>query len=171
MEFQSLVQCTKWILHLHAMTGCYVWSIRIQTHRCHHHQQFFSLLHKTNISHVVMHLFHNRSQKTSKCGKHISDTLGCTSCATFFFLPHFDVIRDLLLNGRIATWNLFVKYTRWWGNSRMNNFEGSVLWIPLGWRYHWVPVHAIGFSLPSLPPSTSPYVSSPFLPLGAPLDL
>ena len=39
----------------------------------------------------------------------ISDTLGCASCATFLFLPHFDVICDLLLNRRTATWNLFVK--------------------------------------------------------------
>ena len=28
----------------------------------------------------------------------------------FLFLPHFDVICDLLLNRRTATWNLFVKY-------------------------------------------------------------
>ena len=41
-------------------------------------------------------LFSNRSQKTSKCGKNISDTLGYASCATFLFLPHFDVICDLL---------------------------------------------------------------------------
>ena len=32
------------------------------------------------------------------------------SCATFLFLPHFDVICDLLLNRRTATRNLFVKY-------------------------------------------------------------
>ena len=56
-----------------------------------------------------MRLFSNRSQRTSKCGKNISDTLGCASCATFLFLPHFDVICDLLLNRRTATWNLFVK--------------------------------------------------------------
>ena len=31
------------------------------------------------------------------------------SCATFLFLPHFDVICDLLLNRRTATWNVFVK--------------------------------------------------------------
>ena len=31
------------------------------------------------------------------------------SCATFLFLPHFDVICDLLLNRRTATWNLFIK--------------------------------------------------------------
>ena len=58
-----------------------------------------------------MRLFSNRSQRTSKCSKNISDTLGCASCATFLFLPHFDVICDLLLNRRTATWNLFVKYT------------------------------------------------------------
>ena len=57
-----------------------------------------------------MRLFSNRWQKTSKCGKNISDTLGFASCATFLFLPHFDVICDLLLNRRTATWNLFVKY-------------------------------------------------------------
>ena len=31
------------------------------------------------------------------------------SCATFLFLPHFDVICDLLLNRCTAAWNLFVK--------------------------------------------------------------
>ena len=34
---------------------------------------------------------------------------GYASCATFLLLPHFDVICDLLLNRRTATWNLFVK--------------------------------------------------------------
>ena len=53
--------------------------------------------------------FSNSSQKTSKCGKNISDTLGYVLCATFLFLPHFDVICDLLLNRCTATWNLFVK--------------------------------------------------------------
>ena len=46
--------------------------------------------------------FSNRSQKTSKCGKNISDALGYSSCATYLFLPHFDVICDLLLNRRTA---------------------------------------------------------------------
>ena len=40
---------------------------------------------------------------------HISYTLGYAWCATFLFLPHFDVICDLLLNRCTATWNLFVK--------------------------------------------------------------
>ena len=66
----------------------------------------------TNVFHVAERLFSNRSQRTSKCGKNISDTLGCASCATFLFLPHFDVICDLLLNRRTATWNLFVLYNK-----------------------------------------------------------
>ena len=57
----------------------------------------------------AVRLFSNSSQKTSKCGKNISDTLGYTSCANFLFLPHFDVICDLLLNICTATWSLFVK--------------------------------------------------------------
>ena len=70
---------------------------------------FNYLLYKTNRFQVAVRLFSNRLQRTSKCGKNISDTLGCALCATFLFLPHFDVICDLLLNRRTATRNLFVK--------------------------------------------------------------
>ena len=38
---------------------------------------------------------------TSKCGKNKK-----------VFLPHFDVICDLLLNRRTATWNLFGLYNK-----------------------------------------------------------
>ena len=31
-------------------------------------------------------------------------------CATFLFLPHFDVTCDLLLKRHTETWNLFVKF-------------------------------------------------------------
>ena len=44
------------------------------------------------------------------------------SCATFLFLPHFDVICDLLLNRRTATWNLFVKWTSCANRKRNANF-------------------------------------------------
>ena len=57
-----------------------------------------------------MHLFSNRSQRISKCGKTISETLSCASCATFLFLPHFDIICGLLLNRCTKTWNLFVEH-------------------------------------------------------------
>ena len=46
--------------------------------------------------------------RQNDCGKNISDTLSCASCATFLFLPHFDVICDLLLNRRMATWNQYL---------------------------------------------------------------
>ena len=76
-------------------------------------EYFNSLLYKTNRFQVAVCLFSNRSQMTSKGGKNISATLGCASCATFLFLPHFDVICDLSLNRRTATWNLFVKWMTW----------------------------------------------------------
>ena len=65
-------------------------------------------LYKTNRFHVAVGLFSNISQKTSKCGKNISDTRVCSSCATSLFLPHFDIILDLLLNRPMATWNLWI---------------------------------------------------------------
>ena len=68
----------------------------------------FWSLYKTNRFRVAVGLFSNRSQRTSKCGKNNSYTLACGSCATSLFLRHFDVICDLLLNRRTATWNLFV---------------------------------------------------------------
>ena len=82
-----------------------------------------SSLYKTNRLHVAVVLFSNRSQKTLKSGKNINDTLacGCRSCATSLFLPHFDVIRDVLLNGRIVTWNLFVKYSHYTSSALVSN--------------------------------------------------
>ena len=49
---------------------------------------FFSIhLYYYSRFHVGMGLFSNRSQKTLTCGKHISDTLACSSCATSLLLP------------------------------------------------------------------------------------
>ena len=49
-----------------------------------------TVLNKVMIDSIIfaVDLFRNRSQKTSKCGKNISDTLACGSCATALFLPH-----------------------------------------------------------------------------------
>ena len=52
----------------------------------------------TNRFHVAVRLM------TSKCGKNKKVAL--------MFLPHFDVLCDLLLNRRTATWNLFVLYNK-----------------------------------------------------------
>ena len=57
--------------------------------------------------------------------KYISDKLGYASCATFLFLPHFDVICDLLLNRRTATWNLFVNLLKNLRNERVTRILGK----------------------------------------------
>ena len=99
---------------------------------------FNSLLYKTNRFQVAMRLFSNRSQRTSKCGKNISDTLSCASCATFLFLPHFDVICDLFLNRCTATRNLFVKYIyiyqlHWVSLSIKDVVEYFIVWELWSW--------------------------------------
>ena len=54
----------------------------------------------------------NRSQMTSKCGKNKKWHTSRSVSATQMFFPYFDVICDLhvLLNGRTATWILFVLF-------------------------------------------------------------
>ena len=42
------------------------------------------LLYKTNRFHVAVRLFSNRSRRTSKCGKNISDTFGCARVPLFY---------------------------------------------------------------------------------------
>ena len=70
----------------------------------------------------------------SLCGKNIGDTLGCASCATFLFIPHFDVICNLLLNRHTANWNLFVKqrYCYW---PELNQFPVSINLHSLFWIF------------------------------------
>ena len=59
-----------------------------------------------------MHLFSNRSQMTSKFGKNKKVTHKAQPSVSLMFLPHFDVLCDLLLNRCTATWNLFVLYNK-----------------------------------------------------------
>ena len=68
----------------------------------------FFYIYKTNTFRVALRLFKNRSQKTSKCGKDISDTRGYRFVCHFFLLTTFDFACDLLLNRRTSTWNLLV---------------------------------------------------------------
>ena len=51
---------------------------------------------------TTWNLLLNRSQRTSKCGKNITDTFGYR-LVCFLFLPHYDVFCDLLFNRRTAT--------------------------------------------------------------------
>ena len=111
LHFEKIIDHVKWLFFVQRQgkggAKCQL-SRYVEIFR---NKKGFSLLYKTNRFHVAVRLFSNRSQKMSKCGKNISNTLGYASCSTFLFLPHFDVICDLLLNRRMATWNLFVKST------------------------------------------------------------
>ena len=62
----------------------------------------------TNRFHVAVRLFSSRSQMTSKCGKNKKVAHEAQPSVSLMFLPHFDVLCDLLMNRRTATWNLFV---------------------------------------------------------------
>ena len=66
----------------------------------------------TNRFHVAVRLFSKRSQMTSKCGKNKKVAHEAQPSVSVMFLPHFDVLCDLLLNRRTATWNLFVLYNK-----------------------------------------------------------
>ena len=58
------------------------------------------LCYLTNRFHVAVCLFSNRSQMTSKCGKNKKVAHGAQPSVSLMFLPHFDVLCDLLLNRR-----------------------------------------------------------------------
>ena len=62
----------------------------------------------TNRFQVAMHLFSNRSQM--KFGENKKVAHEAQPSVSLMFLPHFDVLCDLLLNRHTATWNLFVLY-------------------------------------------------------------
>ena len=49
-----------------------------------------------------------QAQMTSKCGENKKVAHEAQPSVSLMFLPHFDVLCELLLNRRTATWNLFV---------------------------------------------------------------
>ena len=54
-------------------------------------------------------IFRNKKGFSLLYKTNIDSMLPCVFSVIDLFLPHFDVICDLLLNRRTATWNLFVK--------------------------------------------------------------
>ena len=76
----------------------------------------------TNRFHVAVRLFSKRSQMTSKCGKNKKVAHEAQPILSLMFLPHFDVLCDLLLNRRTATWNLFVLYNKKIKYTEKNSF-------------------------------------------------
>ena len=47
------------------------------------------------------------------------------------FLPYFDVLYDLLLNRRAATWNLFVLYIKEFKYTEKKSFNDDVIYTPV----------------------------------------
>lgn len=66
-------------------------------------------LYKTNSLNIAVRPFSNRLQKTSKCSIQSSVTHSPAARVPLVCFSH--VICDLLLNRRMATWNLFLKQT------------------------------------------------------------
>ena len=87
------------------------WELKV-TCRVIHGTQFLGMSKLTNRFQVVVRLFSNRSQMTSKCGKNKKVAHEAQPSVSLMFLPHFDVLCDLLLNRCTATWNLFVLYNK-----------------------------------------------------------
>ena len=53
---------------------------------------YIFLFNPENTSRAVIGRCPCSARELTICGKNISDTLACGTCATFLFLPHFDVI-------------------------------------------------------------------------------
>ena len=49
---------------------------------------------------------------TPKCGKNKKVAHEAQPSVSLMFLPHFDILYDLLLNRHMATWNLFLLYNK-----------------------------------------------------------
>ena len=109
-EYTAILGCTQLYRAIHSYTGLYT---AIQSYTdIYRHMQSYTGLYLTNRFHVAVRLFSNRSQMTSKCGKNKKVAHEAQPSVSLMFLPHFDVLCDLLLNRRTATWNLFVLYNK-----------------------------------------------------------
>ena len=65
------------------------------------------MFYSTNKFHVAVRVFSNRTQMTSKC----DENKEVAASVSLMFLPHFDILRDLLLNKPTATWNVLLRRT------------------------------------------------------------
>ena len=114
---QQLKDCTflcPFHLGHHRVASCHCYMLTSVRDTCPHSQrpEMQRRGYLTNRFHVAVRLFSNRSQMTSKCGKNKKVAHEAQPSVSLMFLPHFDVLCDLLLNRRTATWNLFVLYNK-----------------------------------------------------------
>ena len=75
-----------------------------------------------------MHLFSNRPQMTSKCGKNKKVAHKAQPSVSLMVLPHFDVLYDPLLNRCMATWNLFVLYNKELKYTKKKGFNDDIIY-------------------------------------------
>ena len=115
------------------MIGSFLSSIGGQMCNWCHYQKSFAYLSckTTNWFHIAVGLYSSRSQKASKCCKHISDTLSCVLWATFFVLTIFCV-------GTGHTWQN--KYNNNFYASRFLVFLYRIItmndkWGSIWWRF------------------------------------
>ena len=78
---------------------------------CKANNSVVSMLYLTNRFLVALRLFSTRLQMTLNVVR-TKVTHEEQPSVSLMFFPHFDVICDLLLNRRTATWNLFVLYNK-----------------------------------------------------------
>ena len=99
--------------------------------------QFLYVIYLTNRFHVAVRLFSNRSQMTSKCRKNKEVAHEPQASVSLLFLPHFDVLCDLLLNRPTETWNLLVLYNdqkrKRTGSNVLFSFHTRVV----DWMHKW----------------------------------
>ena len=94
-----------------------------------HRDSMFPCFYLTNRFKVAMCLFSNRSQMTSKCGKNKKVAHKVQPSVSLMFLPHFDVLCDLLLNRCMADiWVTDVPI------SLTNRFHVAVLLFSYRWQ-------------------------------------
>ena len=97
LHFVCTIDYVKWIFLVFAKVGKAGFWVMLQDFKI-KISSVISLLYKTNRFHVAVHLFSNRSQKTSNCGKNISDTLG------YRLLWHLFCSRHILISSVIYYW-------------------------------------------------------------------
>lgn len=84
----------RWLYHTlnykRVLIDSFLWSIGGLTPRWHHREQYFAFLSQKKNRFYVAGGLHcsDKSQKTPKCGKKISGTLGCALYATFLCSYH-----------------------------------------------------------------------------------
>ena len=108
--------------------GIFVFGLICYLEHAHGNQLLaLSVQYLSNRFQVAVRLFSNRSQMMSKCGRNKKVAHEAQPSVSLMFLPHFDILCDLLLNRFTATWNLFVLYNK----ELKKSFNDDVIYTPV----------------------------------------